>query len=339
MIDKALVTIKAGDGGDGSVHFRREKFVPKGGPDGGDGGRGGSVYFLVDAQVNTLKEFAYRQKFEAENGGRGREQKSFGKAGADMVIKVPVGTVVKWVAVNGEVKTLDLDKNGEKVLIARGGRGGRGNCRFKSSINTTPKEAELGSPGEKFEIRLELKLLADVGLIGLPSVGKSTLLSVITSARPKIAAYEFTTLEPNLGVMKKYDRELVLADIPGLIEGASEGRGLGDDFLAHVERTRTLVHVMAVNNLEYKDDELIDVLYKNYLIIRKELANYNRALLKKKEIVVLNKIDLISKDQIEAVIKFFTQKKIKVNPVSCGNLEGVDDLVGVIFNETFEGNK
>lgn len=339
MIDKAQVIIKAGDGGNGSVHFRREKFVPKGGPDGGDGGRGGSVYFLVDAQVNTLKEFAYRQKFEAENGGNGREQKSFGKAGADMVIKVPVGTVVKWVTVNGDTRVLDLDKNGEKVLIARGGRGGRGNCRFKSSINTTPREAEPGSPGEKFEIRLELKLLADVGLIGLPSVGKSTLLSVITSARPKIAAYEFTTLEPNLGVMKKYDRELVLADIPGLIEGASEGRGLGDDFLAHVERTRTLVHVMAVNNLEYKDDELIDVLYKNYLIIRKELSNYNRALLKKKEIVVLNKIDLISKDQIEAVVKFFTQKKIKVNPVSCGSLEGVDDLVRIIFNETLKSNK
>lgn len=352
MIDKAVVSIRAGDGGDGSIHFRREKFIPKGGPDGGDGGDGGDVYVEVDPQVNTLRQFAYRQKFEAEDGKKGGEKRSSGKAGQDLTIKVPVGTLLRLKATEGQAsKEIDLDQKGIRMLIARGGKGGRGNWHFKSSRNTTPWEAEPGEDGERFEVEMELKLLADVGLIGLPSVGKSTLLSVITSARPKIADYEFTTLEPNLGVIPTLSRssgtmlgarELVIADIPGLIEGASEGRGLGDDFLRHVERTKMLVHIAALSNEQFLLTDglkIAKILWGNYVIVRKELEKFNRALLEKREIVVLNKIDLMDKVVVDRVIKFFARKGIKVIPVSCGTTEGVEKLVAVIFEEFAKGDK
>lgn len=278
FIDIAKVTVQAGKGGDGAVSFRHEIYVDKGGPDGGDGGRGGDVIFLASEQLNTLLKFRYQPRLIASDGVNGSKRKMAGRSGEDLVVKVPVGTVVKR---DGAV-IADLVSPEQKVVVAKGGDGGFGNAHFKSSTRQTPRMAELGEPGELFEAELELKLLADVGLIGFPNAGKSTFLSVVSNARPEIANYEFTTLTPNLGVADVDDGSILIADIPGLIEGASEGRGLGDQFLRHVERTAVLLHMIDA----YSDDPA-----EKYLAIRRELEKYSKDLTKRPEIVALTKCE------------------------------------------------
>lgn len=348
MVDRAKVYLRAGNGGDGVVHFRREKFIPKGGPDGGDGGKGGSVYMEADANLNTLDKFAYKQRFEADNGRPGAGQKMYGHAGEDLIIKVPVGTLVRFVRDRNTLpevtadtrpgarkridrdftleKEIDFDTPGLKVLVAKGGAGGRGNWHFRSSTNTTPREYQPGEKGQGWNVEMELKLLADVGLVGLPNVGKSTLLSVLSSAKPKIADYEFTTLEPNLGVLRigrgDEQKSIVVADIPGIIEGASAGKGLGIQFLQHVERTKLLIHVVAIGERTKDYDEL----FKNYEAIRQELKQYGGGLETKPEIVVLNKTDLLDKEIVSEIIEYLKKKKIKALPISCGNLTGIEEL-------------
>jgi len=319
MVDSAKIIIKAGDGGDGSAHFRREKFSPKGGPDGGDGGDGGDVYIETDKNLSTLSDFAHKKKYMAEKGQNGMGALRSGKDGEDLVIKVPVGTVVS-VHLQG-AHVVDMDKEGMRELVASGGRGGLGNDHFKSASNRTPREFTEGVDGEEFELSLELKLLADVGLVGLPNAGKSTLLSILTKARPKIADYEFTTLEPNLGVMQVGKKSLVLADIPGLIEGASRGKGLGIQFLKHVERTTVLVHMIGVQPLLEVEPQI-----EGYGVIRRELEGFGNGLAEKKEIVVLNKIDLIDEKEVKKIVKEFADKGVEVLPISCGTMVGVEEL-------------
>lgn len=268
FVDKVKIFVKAGDGGNGMVAFRREKYVPDGGPAGGDGGKGADIIFEVEEGLRTLMDFRYQKHFKAEAGEHGRPKRQHGKGAQEMVVKVPPGTVVM------EEKTgtilADLVQHGQRALIAKGGRGGRGNCRFASAKNPAPYVAENGEPGEEKEIILELKVLADVGLVGFPSVGKSTLLSVVSSAKPKIAEYHFTTLTPNLGVVDAGEmRSFVMADLPGLIEGAHEGSGLGHQFLRHIERTRIIVHVLDMAGSEGRDP------YEDYLQINNELKLYN----------------------------------------------------------------
>ncbi|MDZ7587225.1 MAG: GTPase ObgE [Patescibacteria group bacterium] len=324
MIDYAKITIKAGDGGDGRISFRREKFITKGGPDGGDGGDGGSVWLETDKDLNTLKPFQFQKKFAAEDGQAGGKYKRHGRDGKDLVIKVPRGTVVKTV---GSVLTVfDLVEEGKIVCLAKGGRGGRGNWQFRSSILTTPKIAEGGKKGKEIQLTLELKLLADVGLIGMPNAGKSTLLSVLTKAKPKIADYPFTTLEPNLGVMKmgKMTRfDLVIADIPGLIEGASQGKGLGIEFLRHIERCQILVHLLDGTKLL---TEPASELLKDYEVIRNELSLYAKSLLDKEEIVVLNKTDVLSEKQIKQGLTALKKAKKKVICISAATHKGLKEL-------------
>jgi len=285
FVDTATVTVQAGKGGDGAVSFRHEIYVDKGGPDGGDGGRGGDVIFVATEQLNTLLSFRYQPRLIANNGVNGSGSKKAGRMGQPLVVKVPVGTLVKR---NGEV-VADLVKPGEEAIIAKGGDGGFGNAHFKSSTRQTPRMAELGEMGETFEAELELKLLADVGLVGFPNAGKSTFLSVVTNARPEIADYEFTTLSPNLGVADIDDGHLLIADIPGLIEGASEGKGLGDRFLRHVERTAVLLHLIDV----YSDD-----IAGSYMAIRRELESYSPELLKRPEVIALTKCEGLDDDII-----------------------------------------
>lgn len=280
MIDEVVIKVQAGKGGDGLVSFRREKYVPRGGPDGGDGGRGGDIIFICSSSVNTLSQFARVKSFKAEDGEPGRRAKRTGKDASDLILKLPPGTIIRE-KIGEKWKTLaDLKKEEEQVLICRGGRGGWGNYHFATSTHQTPREANPGVFGQKKTLKLELKLIADIGIIGLPNCGKSTLLARLSSAHPKIADYPFTTLEPNLGVVNG----LVFADIPGLIEGASKGKGLGDQFLHHIERTKILVHLIDVTNED---------LEKSYQIIRKELADFSPKFLRKKEIIVLNKIDVL----------------------------------------------
>ena len=326
MIDFAKIVVKAGDGGDGRVSFRREKFVPRGGPDGGDGGNGGSVFLVADKDLNTLTAFAYRKRFEAGNGEGGGKAKKHGKDGKDLKLYVPVGTEVKVQFSKSNFQT-DLTESEQEALVARGGKGGRGNWQFRSAENTTPREYEAGTKGEEVELTLELKLLADVGLVGLPNAGKSTLLSVLTAARPKIADYPFTTLETNLGVMVFHSRSegilhsgsvkgLVVADIPGLIEGAAQGKGLGTSFLRHIERCQLLVHV-----LEPAED-----LIKNYQTVRKELDSYHENLAKKPELVVLNKIDLLTGEQVKQAVSRLKKLNPAVAAASAVTGEGLDKL-------------
>jgi len=321
MIDFARITIKAGDGGDGRVSFRREKFVPKGGPDGGDGGNGGSVWLETDKDLNTLKPFQFQKKFVAENGEPGGKYKRHGADGKDLVIKTPSGTIVKTEGSDPSV-LLDLVKPGERVCLVKGGRGGKGNWQFRSSILTTPKFAETGSKGKTKQLSLELKLLADVGLIGLPNSGKSTLLSVLTRAKPKIADYPFTTLEPNLGVMEGSDpSDLVIADIPGLIEGASKGKGLGIEFLRHIERCKILVHLLDGAKLLTSG-----VLLTDYSVIRNELSQYSTSLLEKPEILVLNKIDVLNKKQMIQALTALKKTKKKLFCISAVTHKGLEEL-------------
>lgn len=273
--------MRAGDGGRGAISFRHEAHVPRGGPDGGDGGHGGSVILRTDPQISTLSDFRYRQKLEAKSGGNGAGKDRTGRSAADLVVRIPAGTTVRDVA-TGEV-IADLTTPGREVKIARGGKGGRGNAKFKSSTHRAPRIAEDGQPGEELEIDLELKLIADVGLVGLPNAGKSSLLAALTRAHPKVAAYAFTTLSPNLGLIRTDDRDVVVADIPGLIEGAHEGVGLGEEFLRHVERTRLLVHVVDAS----REDPLADV-----AVIDAELAAYGKGLGTRTQLMAINKIDL-----------------------------------------------
>lgn len=289
FVDTAKVFIQAGKGGDGAVSFRHEIYVEKGGPDGGNGGRGGNVVFVASENVNTLLDFRYKPELKAQPGANGSKQRSAGRSGEDFYVKVPVGTVVYR---DGEV-IADLVENGQEVIIAKGGDGGFGNAHFKSSTRQTPRMAELGEEGDTFEALLELKLLADVGLIGFPNAGKSTFLSVVTNARPEIADYAFTTLSPNLGVADIDDGSLLIADIPGLIEGASEGKGLGDAFLKHVERTAVLLHLIDV----YSDDVVA-----SYKTIRKELENYSQELITRPEVIALTKCDGLDEDIIHMQI-------------------------------------
>jgi len=326
MVDKAKVYIKAGDGGSGSVHFRREKYIPKGGPDGGDGGKGGDVYIEVDKNLATLKSFAHREKFEAEDGKDGMGRRKFGKSGEDLVIKVPAGTILRWKrGKNEEENEVDLGEVGERWMIAKGGRGGRGNWHFKGPSRTTPKKAEEGGRGEAFWVEMELKVLADVGLVGKPNAGKSTLLSVLSKAKPEIGSYEFTTLEPNLGVMEVGKKKIVIADVPGLIEGASEGKGLGDQFLRHVERTKVLVHVVGVK-LMGEEGDVAELLWADYMEIREELEEYGKEVEKKKELVVLNKIDLLRDKEVKKIEKFFKKKGVEILAISAVTTEGIEEL-------------
>lgn len=292
FVDTAKVLVSAGRGGDGVVSFRHEIYVDKGGPDGGDGGRGGNVVFLATEQLNTLLNFRYKPELKAEDGAAGAKKKMTGRAGKDLVVKVPVGTLVK----RDGLIIADLTESGQEIIIAKGGDGGFGNAHFKSSVRQTPRMAELGEVGESFEAELELKLLADVGLVGFPNAGKSTFLSVVSNARPEIANYEFTTLTPNLGVADIDDGSILVADIPGLIEGASEGKGLGDAFLRHVERTAVLLHLVDV----YSDD-----IAERYQAIRRELEKYSTELSKRPEIIALTKCEGLDDDivqmQIDAV--------------------------------------
>lgn len=319
--DYAKIYVSAGKGGDGAVAFRREKYVAAGGPDGGDGGKGGDIYFEVNPDSNTLIDFRYKKKFKAENGENGEGSHRFGKSGADLYIKVPLGTIVKN-AQTGEILA-DLSENNKKVLVLKGGRGGKGNSHFATATRQAPRFAQKGEEGEEAELILELKLLADVGLIGYPSVGKSTILSVVTSATPKIAEYHFTTLEPNLGVVKsEYGDSFVIADIPGLIEGASEGVGLGIQFLRHIERTRLLLHVIDVAGTEGRNP------VQDFYTINKELEKYSKKLATRKQIIVANKIDSMQDEtlynELEKVAK---ENNMKIFKVSAATGQGMKELM------------
>jgi len=321
FVDRVNLTVQAGDGGDGAVSFRRVKYNPYGGPDGGDGGDGGDVIFEATNNQDTLASFRYQKIIKAGSGQRGGQNNRHGKRGLDKVVLVPVGTMVYW----DDQLIVDLDHHQQTYLIAKGGQGGFGNAHFVSSTRQAPKFAEKGLKGQVFELRLELKMIADVGLIGLPNVGKSSILSKISQARPKIANYPFTTLKPFLGMVDIHNRTILFADIPGLIAGASEGKGLGFDFLRHIERTKILVHVIDVTSADPIQD---------YLIIRHELTNYQANLKSRPEIIVFNKIDLISPDQLESIIDNFRQKlKLKnlVYGVSTYNSVGIPEFLESVY--------
>ena len=319
--DYVKIIAKAGNGGDGAVSFRREKYVAAGGPDGGDGGKGGNVYMEVDPDRNTLIDFRYQKKFKAENGKNGEGAHKFGKSGEDLVIKVPLGTIVKDVA-TGKVLA-DLSEQGQKELILAGGRGGKGNSHFATSTRQAPRFSQEGEKGEEKELILELKLLADVGLLGFPNVGKSTLLSVVTDATPKIADYHFTTLEPNLGVVKgEYGDSFVIADIPGIIEGASQGVGLGIQFLRHIERTRLLLHVIDVSGTEGRNP------VKDFEIINEELKQYSEKLSKRKQIIVANKVDSMQDARLyEELEKMAKEKGLEIYKISAATGRGIKELM------------
>ncbi|MDR1375489.1 MAG: GTPase ObgE [Holosporaceae bacterium] len=297
FLDRAKIFIKAGDGGDGCLSFRREKFIEYGGPDGGDGGRGGDVYLEGTNRLNTLIDYRYQQHFKSRRGENGGSSNRYGANGSDLVLKIPVGTEVLDETEN--ITLADIVEDGQRVLIAQGGIGGRGNNKFKSSVNQTPRRADKGAIGEEFWIWLQLKMIADVGLVGLPNAGKSTFLSLTTRAKPKIADYPFTTLIPQLGVVYVDANEFVLADIPGLIEGAHRGRGLGDSFLAHLERCRALIHMIDVTQ---------DNIFQAYTTIRQELIMYQRDLEHKPEIIALNKADSLDSSEAEKLKEKFERK-------------------------------
>ena len=322
FIDVAKIELKAGKGGDGSVAFRREKYEPSGGPAGGDGGDGGSIIIVGDKDIKTLMDYSYRSIYKAESGGDGRNKKQFGKKGEDLILKVPVGTLIKDYDTDTVIYDVKHDK--EEFVICKGGKGGKGNVHFKSSIRKAPRFAEPGEKGEEKTIKLELKLLADVGLIGLPNVGKSTLLSIMSNARPKIANYHFTTLEPNLGVCKVGEKSFVLADIPGLIEGASEGLGLGHDFLKHIERTKILVHVLDISGSEGRNP------IEDFELINSELSSYNIKLNDKKMLVVLNKTDLGAEENIKEFREKYSDKVDEILEISAATTENVDKLMYLI---------
>ncbi len=319
FVDNAKITVKAGNGGNGMVSFRTEKYVPNGGPDGGDGGRGGSVILTADAGMRTLQDFRYRHLYAAEDGGNGGRRRCSGRSGKDLEIAVPVGTVVR----DDETGVLmaDLREEGQRFIAARGGHGGRGNIHFANAVRQAPNFARAGEPGEEAVIRIEIKLLADIGLIGYPNVGKSTLLSVISSARPRIADYPFTTVEPNLGVVTFFGKQYVVADIPGLIEGAGEGRGLGHEFLRHIERTRMFIHVVDVSGSEGRDPS------DDFRTILRELETYQEGLSGRPQIVAANKSDLASEEQIAALRETVSGYGIPMFTICAPIRLGVDELL------------
>ncbi|MGI6700964.1 MAG: GTPase ObgE [Christensenellales bacterium] len=329
FLDKADITIKAGNGGDGVVSFRREKYVPFGGPDGGDGGDGGSVIFECDDSLNTLIDFKYKKHYKAEDGRKGEPNNRYGKSGGDIVIKVPCGTVIREKASGAIIA--DMFASGDRVTVLDGGKGGKGNYHYRTSVRKAPAFCQQGEKTEPLEITLELKTIADVGLIGFPNVGKSTLLSVITDARPKIANYHFTTLSPNLGVIKMYDESLVIADIPGLIEGAGEGAGLGHNFLRHIERVRLLAHMVDISGSEGRSP------VEDYNIIRRELESYSDKLISLPEIVIANKCDLVIDDTVydDFILK---TGKTPVN-ISAAQRTGIEDMLKLIYKEVIKLEK
>ncbi|MDD6880309.1 MAG: GTPase ObgE [Firmicutes bacterium] len=329
FVDRARITIKSGKGGDGAVTFRRDPFVPEGGPDGGDGGRGGDIVFVADRNLRTLMDFRYQRKYQAENGQNGMKKNRFGKAGEDLIIKVPMGTVVIDEETGHIMK--DLTEDGQRFIAAKGGRGGRGNVHFKNSVRQAPNFAEAGGVAKERNVILEMKLIADVGLVGFPNVGKSSLLSIATSAQPKIANYHFTTIDPNLGVVKIFDDSFVMADIAGIIEGASEGLGLGFRFLRHIERSKVLIHVVDVSGCEGRDPK------DDFDKINKELEAYSPRILKKPQIVAANKIDQLDNlEEDEAYIEFkeyVEGKGYKVFPMSAPLDIGVKEVLGAALLE------
>ena len=324
FIDKARIFVKAGNGGNGAVSFRREKYVPAGGPDGGDGGRGASVIFEVDNDLRTLMDFKYQRKYVATPGGDGSKKRQAGKNGEDLVLKVPAGTIIRDEA-SGKI-IADLKHEGDRAVVARGGRGGKGNQHFANAVRQAPNFAKSGTDGEERWVILELKMIADVGLLGFPNVGKSTFLSVVTAAKPKIANYHFTTLTPNLGVVKtKYGDSFVLADIPGLIEGAAEGVGLGHDFLRHVERTKVLIHIVDISGLEGRNA------LEDFDAINDELKLYNEKLSTRPQVVVANKIDILEDESVYEEFKTTLEDRgYKVFKMSAATREGIDDVIAYV---------
>lgn len=328
MIDFAKINLKAGDGGNGAVAWRREKYEPTGGPAGGDGGDGGSIIIKATRNLSTLDDFKYKTKYKAENGQPGGKSKKFGKKGEDLVLKVPVGTILREAESNTIIK--DFKTDNEEFLIAKGGKGGRGNVHFKNSIRQAPRFAENGKKGQEIDLIMELKVLADVGLVGLPNVGKSTLISVITSAKPKIANYHFTTLDPNLGVVNiDNERSFIVADIPGLIEGANEGQGLGHDFLKHIERCRVLVHLVDISGIEGRDP------IADFRLINEELHLYNEKLRDKPMIVALNKTDLDFNDNAAKFIEEF-KDDYQIFNISAATTDGIKELLDATYNLLLE---
>jgi GTP-binding protein len=328
FVDEAIIHIKAGDGGNGCVSFRREKYIPKGGPDGGDGGHGGSIVLVADQNKNTLLDFAGRHHWKAEKGQAGMGKKMYGKHGEELVIHVPPGTLVY--DLDQGILIADLDLPEKKAVIARVGKGGRGNWHFKSSTNQTPRYAETGTEGQERNVRLELKLIADVGLVGMPNAGKSTLLSVVSAARPKIADYPFTTLDPQLGIAELgQDRRIVIADIPGLIEGAQHGAGLGHNFLRHIERTKVIVHMLDLYPSDGSDPA------DNYRKIRNELEAFSPQLASKRELVAANKMDLAIDD--EAIAKLQNDLPgLEIFPISGATRQGIDNLLETLWRMLHE---
>ena len=322
FLDQTKIYLKAGNGGSGSASFRREKFIEFGGPDGGDGGRGGSIICLADKNLNTLIDFRYQQHFKAEKGQDGKGKKKTGKSGKDLILKVPVGTQILEEDNNTLIE--DLTKPEKKINIANGGKGGLGNVRFKSSTNRSPRKKTDGENGESFWIWLQLKVIADIGIVGMPNSGKSSLLSVLTSARPKIANYPFTTTNPSLGVANYNNKEVILADIPGLIEGAHEGIGLGDKFLRHIERCNNILHLIDITNNNLLED---------YSKVRKELFKYSNKLTKKREIIVFNKIDMVNNEEVNKKIDIFNKKvKKKIYTISALKHKGLKTIKEILVS-------
>jgi len=331
FVDEAKILVRSGKGGNGCVSFRREKYVPKGGPDGGDGGKGGDVYLRASSKLLTLYDFRHKRVHEARNGQPGMGKQRYGRSGDDLIIDVPVGTLVYEVLEDGREKLLvDLVQDGQMFLVAKGGRGGKGNVHFKSSTMRTPRFAQPGEEGEEKTIRLELKVIADVGLVGLPNAGKSTFISKISAARPKIGPYPFTTLTPNLGVVEDdFGRRMVVADIPGLIEGAHKGQGLGDRFLKHVERTKFLVHILSVEDVD------LDDIFSGFELINNELWECSPDLAQKEQVLVLNKIDLLSEVEINKLQKILSAYKQKVFLISALNGKGVGPLLKAMWEKFY----
>lgn len=326
FVDRAEIIITSGKGGDGAVTFRREPYVPEGGPDGGDGGDGGNIIFVADSNLRTLMDFKYERKYEAENGQNGMRRKKYGKRGRDLEIKVPIGTMI--IDKESGLLMKDMADKGDRLVAAKGGKGGKGNVHFKNSIRQAPNFAEAGELPKERTVILELKLIADVGLVGFPNVGKSTLLSVSTSARPKVANYHFTTIDPNLGVVDMYDKSFVMADIAGIIEGAHEGMGLGLKFLKHIERTKVLIHVVDISGSEGRDP--ID----DYKKIIEELGQYDEKLLSKPMLVAANKIDAAcDEERLENFVKFVEADGKRVFKISAVARQGVQELLNAALNE------
>ena len=325
FLDKAKIFVKAGDGGSGSASFRREKFIEFGGPNGGDGGKGGPIIISSEKNLNTLIDFRYKQHFKSEKGEDGKSKNRTGRNGSDLILKVPVGTQI--FEEDDNTLIFDFTKNGQRFVVANGGKGGLGNVRFKSSTNRAPRKTTKGRLGEEFWIWLQLKVIADIGIVGMPNAGKSSLLSAITSARPKIADYPFTTINPNLGVVLYDNKEVTLADIPGLIEGAHEGIGLGDKFLRHIERCKNILHLIDITN---------ENLLENYSKVRKEISKYSKKIIKKREIIVFNKIDMINDEEINKKIDIFSKKiKKKIYTISALKQKGLTTIKRILIQYGF----